>query len=228
MLPTFAQALSQLHLIPAIIDKVNRPLCQHLSGTQPFFALSGTLTMYAHDIQEYGQIARLFDVLLAREAVFSVYMFAQIVLQRSEELFETPADESDILHSILSKLPKPLNTEALIANTVLLFEKHPPESLKTWKLISRNSVLKTARWPDQISNQTLENGELYFRKQVKELTWAEQREKVMITVYKYRRPAGTLGFAVLIGVISFWARKSLGPSGFLGMLWRHYLGYQGH
>jgi hypothetical protein len=125
MLPTLAQSLYQLQLIPEIISAVNWKLREHLSGTQPFFALAEVLTMYAHDIEELGQIARLFDVLLAREAVFSVYMFAQIVLQRSDELFETPADETDMLHFILSKLPRPLDIETLIANTVELFEKYP-------------------------------------------------------------------------------------------------------
>ncbi|KAF8863196.1 hypothetical protein BDZ45DRAFT_645039 [Acephala macrosclerotiorum] len=227
MLPTFAQALAQLHLIPSILHAVDPKLWAHLSGTQPFFALSGTLTMYAHDIQEYGDIARLFDVLLAREAVFSVYMFAQIVIQRSEELFETPADEPEMLHSILSKLPKPLDIETLITNTITLFEKHPPESLRKWRSISSSSVLKTARTQDQTMNQTLEDGEMYFKRQVKEIEWAERRERAWKLAWKYRRPARTIGLAVLVGVLSFWLRKS-GPSGPFGALWRQWTGYRGH
>lgn len=228
MLPTLAPALAQLRLIPSILYAVDPKLCNHLSQTQPFFALSGTLTMYAHDIQEYGDIARLFDVFLAREAVFSVYMFAQIVLQRSDELFETPAHEPEMLHSILSKLPKPLDLEALIANTVRLIKNHPPGSLKTWPLISQYSVLKTSCYPDHTASQTLEDGEMYFKKQVTELQWAEQREKVLSVIWKYRRPVGTIGLAVLVGVLSFWLRKSSGPSGLFGSLWRHWSGYQGH
>ncbi|KAG4443771.1 hypothetical protein IFR05_000762 [Cadophora sp. M221] len=228
MLPTFAQALTQLHLIPAILNTVNPKLRDHLSLTQPFFALSGTLTMYAHDIQEYGDISRLFDVLLAREAVFSVYMFAQIVLQRSDELFETPADEPEMLHSILSKLPKPLDIEALIADTIRLFEDHPPETLRIWRSISSSSVLKTARWHDQLSSQSLEDGERYFIQQSKELEWAERRKQLLKALWKYRKPASTVGLAVLVGVVSFWLRKSLAPSGILGALWRWFSGYQGH
>ncbi|PMD23188.1 hypothetical protein NA56DRAFT_687535 [Hyaloscypha hepaticicola] len=228
MLPTLAPALAQLRLIPAILHAVDPKLCAHLSLTQPFFALSGTLTMYAHDIQEYGEIARLFDVLLAREAVFSVYMFAQIVLQRSDELFETPADEPEMLHSILSKLPKPLDIEKLIANTVDLFEKHPPERLRSWRSISSFSVLKTARWQDQTISQSLDEGEMYFKKQVKELQWAEQRDKALKVAWKYRRPAGAFGAAVLVGLLSIYLRRSSGPSGIFGALWRQWLGYRGH
>ncbi|XMA16308.1 hypothetical protein WAI453_009099 [Rhynchosporium graminicola] len=224
MLPTFAQALKQLHLIPAIINTVNPQLRDHLSLTQPFFALSGTLTMYAHDIQEYGDISRLFDVLLAREAVFSVYMFAQIVLQRSDELFETPADEPEMLHSILSKLPKPLDIEALVVSTIQLFEDHPPENLRVWRSISSSSVLKTARWHNQLSSQSLEEGERYFMQQSKEIVRAERRKQVLKIMWKYRDPAGTVGLAIFIGVVSFWLRKSPAPSGMLGSLWRRFTG----
>jgi hypothetical protein len=220
MLPTLAPALAQLRLIPAILHAVDPKLCAHLSLTQPFFALSGTLTMYAHDIQEYGEIARLFDVLLAREAVFSVYMFAQIVLQRSDELFETPADEPEMLHSILSKLPKPLDIEKLIAN--------PPERLRAWRSISSFSVLKTARWQDQTISQSLEEGEMYFNKQVKELQWAEHRDRALKVAWKYRRPAGAFGAAVLVGLLSLYLRRSSGPSGIFGALWRQWSGYRGH
>lgn len=225
MLPTLAPALAQLRLIPAILYAVNPKLSNHLTQTQPFFALSGTLTMYAHDIQEYADIARLFDIFLAREAVFSVYMFAQIVIQRSDELFETPADEPEMLHSILSKLPKPLNLEALIQNTVGLYNKYPPEKLRAWSTISNSSVLKTARRQEQVSEQTLEDGEVYFKKQVKELEWAEQREKVFKALWKYRTPAASIGVAVLVGAFSSYVRKN---PGVLGALWRQWTGYQGH
>lgn len=183
--------------------------------------------MYAHDIQEYGDISRLFDALLAREAVFSVYLFAQIVLQRADELFDTPADETDMLHSILSKLPKPLNIEALIQNTIDLFEKHPPESLRSWRSIPNFSVLRTARWQDELAAQSLQDGEMYFHKQVKHLAWMDRRNQIFEKMWKYRRPAGTVGLAVLIGVLSYMLRRP-GPSGFLGAFWRRWMGYQGH
>ena len=213
MLPTLAPALMQLRLIPSILHTVNPALYFHLSKTQPFFALSGTLTMYAHDIQEYGDIARLFDVLLAQPAVFSLYLFASIVLQRSDELFETPTDEPEMLHSILSKLPKPLDLERLIENARQLFQKHPPETLRGWRSVSQNSVLKTTANSDAGEKQTLDDGKMYFQAQVRELVWAERREKIGNNLWKYRRPASAIGVAVLVGVLSFYIRKSSGPSG---------------
>lgn len=226
MLPTLSPALAQINLIPEILYAVNPMLSKHLSQTQPFFALSGTLTMYAHDIEEYSGISRLFDVLLAREAVFSVYMFSQIILQRTDELFETPSDEPEMLHSILSKLPKPLDLEKLVAETVTLYKDHPPETLRRWRAISRSSVLKTTLGVDRAVSQTIEDGHMYFMRQVEEIKWAERKKEVFVTLWKYRRPAGMVGMAVLVGVLAFWLRKR--PAGVLGALWKQLSGYYGH
>lgn len=220
MLPTLAPALAQLRLIPSLIHAVNPKLYRHLSETQPFFALSGTLTMYAHDIQEYGDIARLFDVFLARESIFSVYMFSQIVLNRSEELFDTPADEPEMLHSILSKLPKPLDLEQLISDTTELLEYHPPEGLPGWSKISKSSVLKTARFPEQAVLQSLQDGQIYFENQVKELQWAERREKLVKQLWKNKNRAIIVGVGVLVGLLSYHIRKSPSIYNFALELWK--------
>ena len=78
MLPTMSGTESHLQLLPAVLYAVDPVLCEHLSQTQPFFALAATLTLYAHDIEEYGVIARLFDFLLASEAAVPVYLFATV------------------------------------------------------------------------------------------------------------------------------------------------------
>ena len=78
MLPTMSGTETHLRLLPAIIHAADSTLAKHLSQVQPFFALAATLTLYAHEIEEYGSIARLFDFLLASEAVMSVYLFASV------------------------------------------------------------------------------------------------------------------------------------------------------
>ncbi|SPQ23720.1 80f825f7-5134-45c8-bb37-e3a80021d49e [Thermothielavioides terrestris] len=128
MLPSLAPAVAQLHLLPDILRAADPPLWRHLSRTQPFFALSGTLTMYAHDITTQRAVARLFDALLARPPAFSLYLFAAIVRARRAELFATPPDEPEMLHSILSKLPVPLDLEALLAEAARLEREVPPSA----------------------------------------------------------------------------------------------------
>ena len=208
MLPSMAPSLMHLHLLPAILSAADPKLCKHLSQTQPFFALAATLTLYAHEIQEYCDIARLFDFLLAHGAVVSVYFFAVIVLSRRDELFEIPAEEPEMLHSILSKLPKPLNLEALISETVTLVTQYSPEQLPygAWAKISPYSVLKTTVGP--IRRQTLRDGEQMFANQVMQLRRAELRQQAMNTIWKYRRPAGSVGLAVFFALLSFWLRKN--------------------
>lgn len=78
MLPSLSPALGHLHLLYPLLYGADPKLCDHISRTQPFFALAATLTLYAHDIQEYSDIARLFDVLLAKDPIFPVYLFAEV------------------------------------------------------------------------------------------------------------------------------------------------------
>jgi TBC1 domain family member 20 len=130
------------------------------------------------------------------------------VIQRKEELFEIPPDEPEMLHSVLCKLPKPLNLELLIQKTTALFDKYPPERLSSWRHISPNSVLKTSRHPIQMSMQTLDDGHYYFVKQAEELRREELRKMVLGTMWKYRRPAGAVGMTVMVGLLAFWMRRS--------------------
>lgn len=208
MLPSMNPSLTHLRLIPSILYSVDPKLCRHLSQTQPFFALAATLTLYAHDIQEYGDISRLFDFLLAHGAVVSVYFFAVIVLSRREELFEIPADEPEMLHSVLSKLPKPLDLEALISRTMTLVGDHPPEELpfRAWSRVSSFSVLKTTR--GSMRRQTLQDGHELLLQQMLQLRREELRQQGMAVIWKYRRSASSVGLAVLIGVLSYWLRRS--------------------
>lgn len=78
MLPSMSGTEPHLRLLPAILYAADPDLAAHLSQTQPFFALAATLTLYAHQIEDYGLIARLFDFLLASEAVVPVYLFAAV------------------------------------------------------------------------------------------------------------------------------------------------------
>ncbi|KAF2161158.1 hypothetical protein M409DRAFT_69995 [Zasmidium cellare ATCC 36951] len=222
MLPTLSGAESHLHLLPAILYAADKELYQHLSGaTQPtpFFALAATLTLYAHDIEEYGDIARLFDYLLASEAAVPVYLFAVIVMSRKKELLEIDHDEPEMLHSILAKLPKPLDIEGLITRTHTLFTQHPPQHLpyRAWSRVSNYSVLKTTRDPDAFAQQTLSYGEDLFQKQAAQIRRQDavkrMRERIQVLGYRYRRPARWTGAAVLVAVLALYFGRANGAGG---------------
>ena len=220
MLPSISPSLAHLQLLPAILFAVDPKLHHHLSTTRPFFALAATLTLYAHDIQEYADIARLFDFLLAQPAVASVYLFVVIIQSRRSELFEISADEPEMLHFVLSKLPKPLNLEELIVRAMALFREHPPETLpwRAWSKISRYSVLKSTRAP--LDRQSIMDGETLFAQQAAQLNREQFRQKLLAQAWRYRRPFGTIGVAVSAVILSYWLRKHGLDSAFgLGRIW---------
>ncbi|KAJ5526793.1 hypothetical protein N7513_010952 [Penicillium frequentans] len=207
MLRTLSPAIKHLQLIPAIIETADPALRQHLSHIQPFFALAATLTLYAHDIQEYSDIARLYDFLLAKEPVVSIYLFAAIILSRKKELLDIPLDEPEMLHFTLSKLPQPLDLDSHILRAEQLFDEHPPESLPhgTWRSISRYSVLKTSRVSSP--NYTVEEAVKLFEKQNRQLRNEELRKQAIDFTWKHRRAIGSVTLAVLVGAASFYIRK---------------------
>jgi hypothetical protein len=141
-------------------------------------------------------------------------LIVQIVLARKDELLEIPPDEPEMLHSILSKLPKPLDLELLITETITLFDNHPPESLpyRAWCHISSHSVLKTTRNPSDVARQTIQDGETFLNKQDAEMRRTKAIQKIVRGVKRqiwlYRRPAGALGLAVAIGVVAWWMGRS--------------------
>jgi len=208
MLPTISPARKHFEVVSAIVKSADPELADHISEAENSFALSATHSLFAHDIQDYGAIARLYDFLLAHEPAMSLYLFATVTISRRSELFEMPADQSDILTFMISKLPQTLNIDVLVQDTLILFRNHPPHSLRgfIWWRLSRYSVLKTSRSIGQ--HQSLEEAELLARNQIEQLRREELLQKRMRALAKYRRPAMSLTAALLIGAISYWIRRN--------------------
>jgi hypothetical protein len=207
MLPSLSPAVKHLHLIPAIIETTDPELRQHLGNIQPFFALAATLTLYAHDIQEYSNIARLFDFLLAREPVVAIYLFAAMILSRKKELLQIPEDEPEMLHFTLSKLPSPLDLDGHILDATKLFKNHPPESLPlgAWKHIPWCSVLKTSR--DTYQAYDIEDAVYLFDQQTRQIRYEERKKQAIDFVWSHRRSVGSVALAILVGAASIYLRK---------------------
>lgn len=131
-------------------------------------------------------------------------------MSRKKELLEIDHNEPEMLHSILSKLPKPLDLEGLISRAHNLFNQHPPQRLPffMWRRISAYSVLKTTRDPDSLARQTLAEGEELFQKQAAQIRRKDAirrvRDRVRILGYRYRRPARWTGAAVLVALLALY------------------------
>lgn len=206
MLSSLGPSTRHLQLIPAILYCTDPVLARHLSQTPPYFALSSVLTLYAHEIQRYADIARLYDFILAHEPVMTVYLFVALIVYRRTELLEI--EDQDMLLFVLSKLPQTLDLQALVEKSLDIFKAHPPESLPgyAWHNISSYSVLKTSR--RNLQKQTLGQGRALFKLQSRQLAREELAAKVLKQVGKNRRSIISIGATVLVGFLSFYLRKS--------------------
>lgn len=222
MLSTLDPAIAHLSLLHPILSTADPVLYEHLPKSQPSFALADTLTMFAHNMQNYKDITRLFDFFLARHTVMPIYFFAAAVLSRREEMLEIDKEDEDIMHAMLGKLPQPFDVEFHIARSVELYERLPPESLRSmlWWKISSSSVLKTSSTPLALSRLTLEDGERWMTHQETEvrrqqaLRRAALRAKVLSRQLWKSRKQGALGLAVLVGIYAIWSGRNRDAGGF--------------
>jgi hypothetical protein len=124
-----------------------------------------------------------------------------------------------MLHFTLSKLPKPLDIEALIASAVSLFRDHRPSSLpnRAWSSISSTSVLKTTQDVHVLNDQTLQDGEKWLSRQATQIRRAQQLQEVRKRAWGMRRQGGYFGLALVAGVLSYWFRRE-GVVGLLGRM----------
>lgn len=133
------------------------------------------------------------------------------------------ADEPDMLHAVLSKLPKPLDLDALISRSTFLFSQHPPQSLpfRAWSRISSNSVLKTTRDPKQVAEQSLEQGERFFSRQAEEIQTQESRKRMreyaLRIVRKYKQPIRTASVALAVALLALYLRRHTSTSAGTGI-----------
>jgi hypothetical protein len=212
MVSTLSPALAQLELLRPILRAADPELYNHMPENQPTSALSGTITMFAHNIQEYKDITRLFDFFLAHDATMPIYLFAAVVLSRREELLEIEKEDEDILYVMLGKLPEPFDVEFHIARTLELYERLPPASMGSWEWwrISSASVLKTSATVAGLHHLTLEDGERFLVQQEKEVRRQQALLQAKKNVFYLRRRLwlyrryGYVGLAVLVGTYALW------------------------
>lgn len=136
-----------------------------------------------------------------------------MVISRKDELLDIEADEPEMLHSVLSKLPKPLDLDGLIQRTTFLFQQHPPQTLpnRAWARVSRYSVLKTTRDPRELASQTLAHGEDYLERQATEIRRQDARQRMFERAgrlaQQYGRPAAGVTLALVIAVVSVYLNR---------------------
>lgn len=214
MLSSLEPALAQLELLRPILRAADPSLYHHLRGSQPTFALAGTMTMFAHNIEDYKDITRLFDFFLAGHAAMPIYFFAAVVLSKRDKLLAE--DDEDMLYVTLGRLPAHFDVEFLIARTVELYVRLPPASLGgyEWWSISSSSVLKSSATTARLRQLTLEDGERFFAKQERDLRREQARKRALkkmqymkLRLWYYRR-YGAVSLAIVVGAYALWLGRN--------------------
>lgn len=193
----------------------------------PNTGIQAVITLYAHDIHSYPDIARLWDFLLASPAVMAVYFYAILMLDRKEELLSLDPDfygDDGIMSTIFQKYPQPKDIDRLIEWATQLYAQYPPETLPShaWSKVSPNSVLVTTSDARALTKQTLEEGEEWHardknrvlrQKAFNEIVKSTRRQWWIYkrTAWKHRRPL-MFTAAVVVGVFSLWMgrKRSMG------------------
>lgn len=113
-----------------------------------------------------------------------------------------------MLHVMLTKLPKPLDLDGLISCALDLQKQYPACQLSTWGTVSRYSVLKaTGPAIDAVTGVkpasiALAEAEQFFMQHCRQMERQKRRKEILQALYKRRKPAMTIGFAVLVAAAS--------------------------
>ncbi|TFK48917.1 hypothetical protein OE88DRAFT_1663187, partial [Heliocybe sulcata] len=100
--------LGQLRILQRLLHLADPKYASILDNNSPlpYFALSNLLTLFSHDVPTLPVIQHIFDYLLTRPPIASVYLAAAVLLSRKEEVFWLEQEGEDgMLHSLLSSLP---------------------------------------------------------------------------------------------------------------------------
>ncbi|CAI5712525.1 unnamed protein product [Hyaloperonospora brassicae] len=134
--------MSMTRLLFPLLHAADELLFQHLheSGVEPYFALPWMITWFAHQLQHFGDVARLFDVFLVTHPLFSLYVSAAVCLESREAILRCECDFGT-MHGMLSNLPRSMDIEKVIARALVLLHQLPPKQLQQQSEVKAASAL---------------------------------------------------------------------------------------
>eukprot|EP00878_Enallax_costatus_P023039 GHUV01024489.1.p1 GENE.GHUV01024489.1~~GHUV01024489.1.p1 ORF type:complete len:314 (+),score=101.63 GHUV01024489.1:978-1919(+) len=129
--PSLDPVIELLGLMGPIVEAADPELAQFISkqGLPPFYALSWFITWFSHDLKDFGEVCRLFDLFLATHPLMPLYVGAAAMRTQRQQLLA--ADEMPVLHSRLVNLSitKRASADQLAVQAIELFKHAPPQQL---------------------------------------------------------------------------------------------------
>jgi hypothetical protein len=149
MLPSLDPTLAHLAFLEALTTVLDPVVGEILHNVQPYYGLSATITLFAHNVRSFPTICRLFDYVLAGSAASTLYTVSAFVAYERRRVKEAAAD-ADSVHSTLCNLGENYNgsddnlRDELLMPARRLELECPLSSIKVhWDRLSSYSVLKT-------------------------------------------------------------------------------------
>ncbi|KAF8512553.1 rab-GTPase-TBC domain-containing protein [Hysterangium stoloniferum] len=107
--------VGQLRILKRLLRITDPPYAATLekNASLPYYALSNLLTLFSHDIPTLSLIQQVFDWVLCRPPVASVWLAAAVILCKKDEVLALEREGEEAMgmaHAVLSALP-PLSDE---------------------------------------------------------------------------------------------------------------------
>lgn len=131
MMETMDRTQLVLEFIFPLIKEMDPELYIFLKESEvgSYFALSWLLTWYGHVIKDLKRTCRIYDFFMAGHPTMPMYLAAEIILHRREEILSTDCDMPSVHHLLTSLANVQLPDDELIQNAVLVFIEKPPSGL---------------------------------------------------------------------------------------------------
>ncbi|KAF8586615.1 hypothetical protein K439DRAFT_1659568 [Ramaria rubella] len=102
--------IGQLRVLKRLLRIIDPPYAEILEKDSPlpYYALSNLLTLFAHDVPTLPLIQHVFDWLLCREPIASIWLGAAVILSKKDDVLalERKGEEAmGMMHAVLSALP---------------------------------------------------------------------------------------------------------------------------
>uniref|UniRef100_A0A2S2QZP4 TBC1 domain family member 20 n=1 Tax=Sipha flava TaxID=143950 RepID=A0A2S2QZP4_9HEMI len=131
LMPTMNETSYMLwHVFPLLL-KIDPILGEFIlkSGIGTIFALPWLLSWFSHSLNQHIKVVRLFDYFLASQEDIILYVIAQMIIARRDEVLKVECDMANV-HWVLSKIPEDLDFESVLDKATIMCEDYPLSTIK--------------------------------------------------------------------------------------------------
>ncbi|KAJ1761799.1 GTPase-activating protein gyp8 [Coemansia sp. RSA 1752] len=143
--------MQQLQLLYVLLKAIAPNVHNLLEELQvpPFFAISWVLTWFAHDVDDFASICRIYDFLIVSPPMQVVYVAAALVKHSEREVLAMERDFA-MVHTGLTKLPQQTKEwDSVLEDSWYLKSEYPETKLQQMGcMLARKSAVNTfaATW----------------------------------------------------------------------------------